>query len=53
MVLVPAVKQAVQIPVLAAGGIAKGRQMLAAMVLGAKVCRWAAASFAVTKPHHI
>ena len=35
MVLVPAVKEAVQIPVLAAGGIATGRQMLAAMVLGA------------------
>ena len=35
MVLVPAVKEAVKIPVLAAGGIATGRQMLAAMVLGA------------------
>ena len=35
MVLVPAVKEPVQIPVLAAGGIATGRQMLAAMVLGA------------------
>jgi enoyl-[acyl-carrier protein] reductase II len=35
MVLVPAVKEAVQIPVLAAGGIATGRQMLAAMILGA------------------
>lgn len=35
MVLVPVVKEAVQIPVLAAGGIATGRQMLAAMVLGA------------------
>lgn len=35
MVLVPAVCAAVQIPVLAAGGIATGRQMLAAMVLGA------------------
>lgn len=34
-VLIPAVKQAVSIPVLAAGGIATGRQMLAAMVLGA------------------
>jgi enoyl-[acyl-carrier protein] reductase II len=35
MVLIPAVCSAVQIPVLAAGGIATGRQMLAAMVLGA------------------
>ena len=35
MVLVPAVCTAVDIPVLAAGGIATGRQMLAAMVLGA------------------
>lgn len=34
-VLVPAVRQAVRIPVIAAGGIATGRQMLAAMVLGA------------------
>lgn len=36
MVLVPAVCQAVSIPVIAAGGIATGRQMLAAMVLGAE-----------------
>lgn len=35
MVLIPAVRQAVQVPVIAAGGIATGRQMLAAMVLGA------------------
>jgi len=35
MVLIPAVCQAVSIPVIAAGGIATGRQMLAAMVLGA------------------
>jgi enoyl-[acyl-carrier protein] reductase II len=34
-VLVPAVVDAVTIPVIAAGGIATGRQMLAAMVLGA------------------
>lgn len=34
-VLVPAVKNVVNIPVIAAGGIANGRQMLAAMVLGA------------------
>ena len=35
MVLVPAVCQSVSIPVIAAGGIATGKQMLAAMVLGA------------------
>lgn len=34
-VLIPLVKKAVSIPVIAAGGIATGRQMLAAMVLGA------------------
>ena len=34
MVLIPAVANAVKIPVIAAGGIATGRQMLAAMVLG-------------------
>lgn len=36
MVLVPAVVNAVSIPVIAAGGIATGRQMLAAMVMGAE-----------------
>lgn len=36
MVLVPAVCSAVSIPVIAAGGIATGRQMLASMVLGAE-----------------
>lgn len=35
MVLIPLVKAAITIPVIAAGGIATGRQMLAAMVLGA------------------
>ncbi|MFT3750533.1 MAG: nitronate monooxygenase [Agriterribacter sp.] len=35
-VLVPAVCNTVSIPVIAAGGIATGRQMLAAMVLGAE-----------------
>ena len=34
-VLIPAVKEKVTIPVIAAGGIATGRQMLAAMILGA------------------
>ncbi len=36
LVLIPAVCNAVAIPVIAAGGIATGRQMLAAMVLGAE-----------------
>src|SRR4051812_22437124 len=36
MVLVPAVCNSVAIPVIAAGGIASGRQMLSAMVLGAE-----------------
>lgn len=36
LVLVPAVCKAVTIPVIAAGGIATGRQMLSAMVLGAE-----------------
>ncbi len=35
MVLIPLVNEAVSIPVIAAGGIATGRQMLSAMVLGA------------------
>lgn len=34
-VLIPLVKKALEIPVIAAGGIATGRQMLAAMILGA------------------
>ena len=36
LVLIPSVVDAVKIPVIAAGGIATGRQMLAAMVLGAE-----------------
>jgi enoyl-[acyl-carrier protein] reductase II len=36
LVLVPAICEAVSIPVIAAGGIATGRQMLAAMILGAE-----------------
>ncbi|NDF97950.1 MAG: nitronate monooxygenase [Chitinophagia bacterium] len=36
LVLLPAVCEAVRIPVIGAGGIASGRQMLAAMVLGAE-----------------
>lgn len=36
LVLIPAVRAAVNIPVLAAGGIVTGRQMLASMVLGAE-----------------
>jgi enoyl-[acyl-carrier protein] reductase II len=34
MVLIPAVKKVVDIPVIAAGGIGTGKQMLAAMILG-------------------
>ncbi len=36
MVLIPAVRRAIKIPLIAAGGIATGRQMLAAMILGAE-----------------
>jgi len=36
MVLIPAVVSSVKFPVIAAGGIATGRQMLAAMVMGAE-----------------
>jgi enoyl-[acyl-carrier protein] reductase II len=36
MVLTPAVVKAVKIPVMAAGGLVNGRQMLAAMVMGAE-----------------
>jgi enoyl-[acyl-carrier protein] reductase II len=36
MVLLPAVRSSVSIPVIAAGGIASGRQMLSAMILGAE-----------------
>ena len=36
LVLIPLVKSSVQIPVIAAGGIGSGRQMLATMVLGAE-----------------
>jgi enoyl-[acyl-carrier protein] reductase II len=35
-VLIPAVRSAVKIPVIAAGGVATGRQMFAAMALGAE-----------------
>ncbi|MCZ2224857.1 MAG: nitronate monooxygenase [Chitinophagales bacterium] len=35
MVLIPAVKKSISIPLIAAGGIATGKQMFAAMVLGA------------------
>jgi enoyl-[acyl-carrier protein] reductase II len=36
MVLIPAVANSVKTPVIAAGGIATGRQMLAAMIMGAE-----------------
>ncbi|MBX2931951.1 MAG: nitronate monooxygenase [Chitinophagaceae bacterium] len=35
LVLIPAVRKAINIPLIAAGGIATGKQMLAAMILGA------------------
>lgn len=35
LVLIPAVKEVIRIPLIAAGGIANGKQMLAAIVLGA------------------
>jgi enoyl-[acyl-carrier protein] reductase II len=35
MVLIPQVKEKISIPLIAAGGIANGKQMLAAMILGA------------------
>ncbi|THV58752.1 nitronate monooxygenase [Flagellimonas alvinocaridis] len=35
MVLIPSVKEKIEIPLIAAGGIASGRAMLAAMILGA------------------
>lgn len=35
LVLIPMIKKAVNVPLIAAGGIASGRQMLAAMALGA------------------
>jgi len=36
LTLIPTVRQAVKIPVIAAGGIATGQQMLAAMIIGAE-----------------
>ena len=40
MTLVPKVVDSVNIPVIAAGGIADGRQLAAAFALGAAVYRW-------------
>lgn len=59
MVLVPLVRDAVQVPVIAAGGIADGRAMLAAMALGADavqmgtrfVCSEEASSHPAFKQH--
>ena len=39
--LIPAVVDAVNIPVIAAGGLYDGKSMLAAMVLGAEEFKWA------------
>ena len=50
MVLIPAVVNAVKIPVIAAGGIATGKQMLAAMVMGLRVYKWVAALLQAKKP---
>ena len=38
MVLIPEIVDAVNIPVLGAGGIGRGRQMAAAMALGGRRC---------------
>lgn len=55
LVLIPAVAAAVNIPVIAAGGIATGRQMLAAMILGAAGVqigsRFVASEEASSHPH--
>lgn len=59
LVLVPMVRDAVQVPVIAAGGIADGRAMLAAMALGADgvqmgsrfVCSEEASSHPAFKQH--
>ncbi len=51
--LIPQVRQAIEIPLIAAGGIGSGRSMYAAMALGAEGCRWAAALFAARKPRAI
>ena len=40
MTLVPQIVDAVNIPVIAAGGIADGRGIAAAFMLGARGCRW-------------
>ena len=46
MVLVPLICDATHLPVIAAGGIADGRGVAAAFMLGAAVCRWAPGSSA-------
>lgn len=41
LVLIPQVVDAVNVPVVAAGGIADGRGFLAALALGLRACKWA------------
>ena len=47
MALVPQVVDAVDVPVIAAGGIADGRQLAAAFALGPAACRWVPACWSV------
>ncbi len=47
MALVPSVREAVSIPVIAAGGIADGRGICAAFALGAEACRWVRVSLTI------
>lgn len=51
MVLIPYLKQNLSIPIVAAGGIATGRQMLAAFVLGADAVQIGTRFIATTEAH--